>query len=65
VERISAQRYRSEGKKLVLAPFSGRVGEYREFDGVLLPARVEAIWEGEPEDFCYFRGEVTAVQLEG
>jgi hypothetical protein len=64
-------RPRMVGKQVVDTPWSGVFGEYREFDGVRLPATAEASWLLSDGPFTYFRGRVTgwsadsAAELDG
>ena len=46
-------------KQVVDAPWSAVLGEYREFNGVRLPATAEVSWLLSDGPFTYFRGRVT------
>jgi hypothetical protein len=52
-------RPRMVGKQVVDTPWSGVFGEYREFNGVRLPATGEVSWLLSDGPFTYFRGRVT------
>jgi uncharacterized protein DUF6544 len=52
-------RPRMVGKQVVDAPWSAVLGEYREFNGVRLPATAEVSWLLSDGPFTYFRGRVT------
>ena len=52
-------RPRMVGKQVVDTPWSGAFGEYREFNGVRLPATAEVSWLLSDGPFTYFRGRVT------
>ncbi len=45
--RVSAERYRLEGGKNVLTPWSGEYGDYRNVDGLLVPHLLAAFWHVE------------------
>ncbi len=59
--RISAERYRKEGKRNALTPWGGRNSVYREMHGMLIPTRCEVAWHLASGEFSYFRAELTAI----
>lgn len=60
---VSEDRYLSEdGKTYVLFPWSTPVLAFRDFDGVRLPERAEAIWKQPEGDFVYARFRLTEIE---
>ncbi|HTT65915.1 MAG TPA: DUF6544 family protein [Bryobacteraceae bacterium] len=61
--RVRGERYRTvEGGKAVLTPWSGTCTDYRDFAGLLVPSRVEAIWDLDAGPFSYARFHVTELR---
>lgn len=61
--RLRAERYCDiGGGKAVLTPWTGRYGEYREFDGFRIPVSVEVSWDLEESAFSYARFRVTRIE---
>ncbi|MDH7479909.1 MAG: hypothetical protein QHH02_07855 [Syntrophomonadaceae bacterium] len=61
---FSARRYREQGGSYTLEDWYVRVGEYREFDGVRLPARAEVIWKLPEGDLKWLQLEITEVEYD-
>lgn len=64
VAMSAAARERGVAKKAVATPWSGTFGEYREFDGVRVPTRVEASWLLPEGPFTYFRCTIDDWQVD-
>lgn len=58
-----ADRPRLVGKQMVLTPWSGIGSEFRDWEGLRVPSRVEASWSLPDGPFTYYRGEVTSFVL--
>jgi hypothetical protein len=58
-----ADRPRMVGKQTVLTPWSGRVSEFREWEGMRVPSHLEVSWQLKDGAFTYFRGELTRFSL--
>jgi hypothetical protein len=61
---VRASRPRMVGRKLVRTPWSGRMGEFREWEGLRVPVRLEVSWHLPEGELLYFRGEATPVRVE-
>lgn len=59
VAMSAAARERGVGKRAVATPWSGKFGEYREFDGIRVPTKAEVSWVLPDGQFTYFRCRVT------
>jgi len=59
----ASSRPRMVGKSLVETPWSGAFGEYRTFDGVVVPTVAEATWHLSEGPFTYWRGRVTEFRI--
>ena len=61
--QLRAERYRDVGGgKAVRTPWTGRYGDYREFNGFRVPSSVEVTWELEEGPFSYARFRVTGLE---
>lgn len=61
--RLRAQRYGDfGGGNAVLTPWTGRYGDYQEFNGFRVPMSVEVAWELEDGAFSYARFRITALE---
>jgi hypothetical protein len=56
-----AERPRVIGNRAVPTLWSGRTGDFREWDGIRVPVRTEAYWHLPEGLFRYFHSEITAV----
>jgi len=54
-----AQRPRLAGKQCVLTPWSTCGSEFRVFEGLRFPTRLEARWDF-PDPFIYYRSQITS-----
>lgn len=59
---FSAKRYRNQGGKFTLDDWYTPVHEYKEFNGIRIPAEGEAIWKLPAGDFSYIRLEITEIE---
>ncbi|MGA8866443.1 MAG: DUF6544 family protein [Candidatus Sulfotelmatobacter sp.] len=55
-----ADRPRISRKEAVLTPWSGTCTEFREWEGLRIPSRLEVAWHLPEEAFTYFRAEITS-----
>lgn len=55
-----ADRPRMVGKKAVLTPWSATCSEFREWEGLRVPTRLEVSWHLPEDPFIYFRAEITS-----
>jgi hypothetical protein len=61
---VRARRFRSEGKRFVEGPWSGRMGGFREWEGLRMPTTLEVSWHLPEGEFTYFRAEASPVRVE-
>lgn len=62
IVKLTAQRYREvKGEYFLDAWEAIPSNEYQEFNGLLIPGKVEVIWKLRSGDFSYFRGELVDV----
>ena len=59
---LTAERYMAEGKSYRLERWSAQCEAYQEVSGMLIPTRVEVMWNLASGDFSYFRGEITEIE---
>lgn len=60
---VRGERYRDTGGgQAVLTPWIARCGDYRDFDGLRVPASVEVGWNLDEGEFIYARFRVTALE---
>ncbi|HTL51544.1 MAG TPA: DUF6544 family protein, partial [Planctomycetota bacterium] len=64
IERVTLDRYRAAGDRTVLTPFAGRLSDYRDFDGLLLPTQLEAAWVLPGGEFPFARFSITGVRFD-
>ena len=50
--RITAKRYREVNGKFVLEDWEGRILEYKMFNDIIIPNKVNIIWKLDTGDFC-------------
>ena len=60
---VRADRPRTVGKRTVLTPWSGRYDEMRQWDGLMVPTRIQAAWQLPEGEFVYVRAEMTSLVL--
>lgn len=58
---VTAERYKEEHGRYVLAPWSVQAGEYQEVQGMRIPTSVEVIWHLPAGDFSWFRCKITEI----
>lgn len=61
IVQIETKRYMGEDG---LKTWIGRVGDYKEINGIIIPTRIEAVWKLETGEFSYARFNVTAIEYE-
>lgn len=59
-----AARPRMVGKRVIDTPWRGRFGEYEVIGGVRVPTTAEVTWDLPEGPFTYFRGKLTALEVE-
>jgi hypothetical protein len=59
----SAERPRTEGKKIVRTPWASTFGDYAVVGGVRIPTHGEVRWELPEGRFTYWRGTITSLEL--
>lgn len=57
-----AKRYMEKGGKYSLETWSTPAKGYREFAGVRIPNKAEAVWKLKIGDFTWYQGEITEVE---
>jgi hypothetical protein len=61
---VLADRYRDLGGRAVLTAWSGRFGDYREVDGLLVPHNVTAHWHADGQPMPYARFQVERLEYD-
>jgi len=59
ITQLETKRYMGEDN---LETWIGRVSEYQEINGMIIPMKIEAIWRLETGDFSYARFNVTKIE---
>lgn len=59
IVRLETERYMEEGK---LESWVGKLSDYKEFHGMMIPTHIEALWELEEGDFQYADFYVESIQ---
>ncbi len=62
VTHFTAERYKEEHGRYLLAPWLGQCNEYREVDGMCIPTKFEIIWHLASGDFSWFRAQITEIE---
>jgi hypothetical protein len=63
VIKFTCERYYLKGnKQYSLEKYKALVGDYKEFDGLKIPSKGDAIWELETGDYNYYKFEITEVE---
>ncbi|NJE25684.1 hypothetical protein E3E22_03415 [Thermococcus sp. MV5] len=62
VTRITAKRYMEVDGEFVLEDWEGQIVEYKVFNGVVVPNRVNIIWKLKTGDFCYDQIEIVDIE---
>ena len=60
--RVTADRYKEEHGRYLLAPWSGQVDEYEEVEGRRIPTRIAITWHLSSGDFTWFRCKVPHIE---
>jgi hypothetical protein len=55
-----ADRPAAVGKKAVMTPWFASCADFREWEGLRVPTRLEACWHPSEDPFIYFRAEITS-----
>ena len=53
VTKITAKRYREVDGKFALEDWEGQIVEYKTFNGIVIPNKINIIWKLKTGDFCY------------
>ncbi|GAC1624425.1 MAG: hypothetical protein NVS4B9_15910 [Ktedonobacteraceae bacterium] len=59
---VTADRYKEEHGRYLLAPWSAQCNEYREVEGMRIPTRIEITWHLSSGAFTWFRCKVTEIE---
>lgn len=59
---VTTDKYRDLKSGFEQLPFTLECGEYREFDGVMIPTQVRFVWNLERGDFTYGQFDVDTIQ---
>ena len=62
VTKITAKRYREVDSKFVLEDWEGQIMEYKMFNGIIVPSKVNIIWKLRTGDFCYDKIELVDIE---
>lgn len=63
LERISLKRYREDKGSYVLDDWEGRSGDYKEFNGIMLPTLYSGSWVIDGKEFEYVRFRVEKAEF--
>jgi hypothetical protein len=58
---VTADRYKEEHGRYLLAPWSGQVDEYQEVEGMRIPTRIAITWHLSSGEFTWFRCKLTKI----
>lgn len=59
-----ANRPRIVGKQAILTPWSGSCSEFREWEGLRIPTRLEVWWHYPEGPFTYYRSKIISLSVE-
>lgn len=59
---VTADRYKEDHGRYLLAPWSGQCDEYREVEGMRIPSRIAITWHLASGDFTWFRVKITRIE---
>lgn len=59
---VRAIRHRAVGRRFVEGPWSGRMTDYREWEGLRVPAGLTVSWHLPEGEFTYFRAEARPIR---
>ena len=60
--RLTADRYKEEHGRYLLAPWSAQCNEYQEVEGMRIPTRIEITWHLASGEFTWFRVKITEIE---
>jgi len=60
--QVTAERYKEEHGRYLLAPWSGQCHEYQEVEGMRIPTKIAITWHLPAEDFTWFRCKITQIE---
>ncbi len=63
VVSFSAPRYREQGGQYFMDNWHVEVYEHKDFDGIRIPSKGEAIWKLSDGDFKWFQYEITEIEF--
>lgn len=58
-----AERPRMANKQTILTPWSAKPNDFREYEGMRIPTRLEVFWNLPEASFAYFRGEIKSLTV--
>lgn len=56
------ERYRTVGDQYILETYSVPMKDYKEFNGIRIPTKGEAVWKLKTGDFSYYQVEITDIE---
>ncbi len=59
---VTADRYKEEHGRYLLAPWSAQCNEYQEVDGMRIPTSIEITWHLASGEFTWFRCKLTEIE---
>ncbi len=59
---ITAERYREVNGKFTLENWEGQIIEYKMFNGIIIPNKVNIVWKSKSGDFCYDKVEIIDIE---
>lgn len=62
IVKIKAKRYREVNGKFVLDDWEIPIIEYKMFNGIVVPSKVNVIWKLSTGDFCYDKVEIIDIE---
>ena len=62
VTNMTAKRYYEKDGKFSLEKWSTPITDYKEFNGIRIPSKGQAVWHLESGDFSYIKLEVTEIE---
>ena len=62
IVKIKAKRYREENGKFMLDDWEIPIIEYKMFNGIVVPSKVNVIWKLSTGDFCYDKVEIIDIE---
>ena len=62
VTSITAERYREVDRKFALENWEGQIVEYKTFNGVIIPNKVNITWKLKTGYFCYDKVKIIDIE---